>query len=112
MEDLQSGNGAPKPGKIHPGGRDEQSADRIGQPSIWAPFRKLMAITTGIAIAAVFAASAWLHASGAPARWELYAAVAGGVAGTLLLTGALMGLVFVSARSGHDDDVDRRSHDN
>lgn len=90
--------------------RGPQADENLDQASVWAPFRRLMAITATIAVVAVMAASAWLYASGAPARWELYAAVAGGVAGTLLLTGALMGLVFVSSRSGHDDDVDRRSH--
>lgn len=67
-----------------------------------------MAITTVLAIIAVLAALAWLDSTGAPPRWELYLAVTVGVAGTLLLTGALMGLVFVSSRSGHDDSVDRR----
>ena len=67
-----------------------------------------MALTSGLAIIAVVAALAWLDATGAPARWELYLAVTVGVAGTLLLTGALMGLVFVSSRSGHDESIDRR----
>ena len=53
------------------------------------------------------AALAALHITGAPQRWELWLAVAGGVAGTVLLTGALMGLVFVASRSGHDDHVGR-----
>jgi hypothetical protein len=47
----------------------------------------------------------WLQASGAPPRWELWLAAAGGIAGTMLLTGALMGLVFLSNRSGHDASV-------
>jgi hypothetical protein len=37
----------------------------------------------------------------------LWLAVAGGVGGSVLLSGALMGLVFVSNRSGHDDSVGR-----
>jgi hypothetical protein len=44
-------------------------------------------------------------------RWELLLAVSVGVAGTLLLTGALMGLVFVSNRSGHDASVGRSETD-
>lgn len=67
-----------------------------------------MKVTGVLAMVAVLAALAWLRWTGAPARWELYLAVTVGVAGTLLLTGALMGLVFVSSRSGHDDSVDGR----
>ena len=75
--------------------------------SAWAPFRRLMRVVALSALLAVIAALAWLQASGAPARWELWLAVAGGVAGSVLLSGALMGLVFVSNRSGHDDSVGR-----
>lgn len=71
------------------------------------PFRRLMRVVGLCALVAVLAALAVLQATGAPARWELWLAVAGGVAGTVLLTGALMGLVFVSNRSGHDDSVGR-----
>jgi hypothetical protein len=67
-----------------------------------------MKVTGALAVVAVIAALLWLRWTGAPARWELYLAVSVGVAGTLLLAGALMGLVFVSSRSGHDDSVDRR----
>lgn len=67
-----------------------------------------MKIIAALAVVAVLAALAWLHWTGAPVRWELYLAVTLGVAGTLLLTGALMGLVFVSSRSGHDESVDGR----
>lgn len=79
--------------------------------SPWAPFRRLMGIVALVSVAAVAAALAWLTASGAPVRWELWLAVAGGVAGTMLLAGALMGLVFVSNRSGHDADIGRADQD-
>lgn len=75
--------------------------------SPWAPFWRLMRIVALCALVAVLAALAWLHVTGAPARWELWLAVAGGVSGSVLLSGALMGLVFVSNRSGHDDSVGR-----
>jgi hypothetical protein len=64
-----------------------------------------MWLCAGLSIAAAAAAILWLKASGAPMRWELLLAVSGGVAGTLLLTGALMGLLFVSNQSGHDASV-------
>lgn len=88
------------------GGRGPQDA---GKPAtIWGPFRRLMKVTGALAVVAVIAALVWLRWMGAPVRWELYLAVSVGVAGTLLLAGALMGLVFVSSQSGHDESVDRR----
>jgi len=71
----------------------------------WAAFRHLMRWTLLATVAAMGLGLWWLHASGAPARWELWLAAAGGIAGTMLLTGALMGLVFLSNRSGHDANV-------
>ena len=37
---------------------------------------------------------------------HLYIATAGGVAFALMLTAALMGLVFLSSGSGHDESID------
>ena len=88
------------------GGADPQHSRP--QTSIWQPFKRLMAVTGALTVIAVAAALAWLDATGAPPRWELYLAVSLGIAGTLLLTGALMGLVFVSSRSGHDESIDPR----
>lgn len=79
--------------------------DPAAPVSVWVPFRRLMRIVSLCAVLAVAAALAWLRATGAPDRWELWLAVSGGIAGTVLLSGALMGLVFLSNRSGHDDDV-------
>lgn len=73
----------------------------------WAPFWRLLRIVGLCALIAVLAALGALYATGAPARWGLWLAVAGGVGGTVLLSGALMGLVFMSNRSGHDSSVGR-----
>jgi len=82
-------------------------SDSAAASAAWVPFWRLMRIVALCALLAVLAALGWLHATGAPQRWELWLAVAGGVGGTVLLSGALMGLVFVSNRSGHDDSVGR-----
>tara|TARA_R110000765_G_C18743306_1_gene586931 strand:+ start:294 stop:518 length:225 start_codon:yes stop_codon:yes gene_type:complete len=37
---------------------------------------------------------------------HLYIATAGGIALALMLTAALMGLVFLSSGSGHDESID------
>ncbi|WP_164156976.1 hypothetical protein [Sandarakinorhabdus rubra] len=86
----------------------------------WAPVWRLMRLCLGVGVVATGCAYAWLWHDGAPMRWELLLAVAGGICGTLLLTGALMGLLFVSNRSGHDafvasgdpPDADRPDADN
>lgn len=39
---------------------------------------------------------------------HMYIATAAGVAFALMLMGALMGLVFLSSESGHDDSIDDR----
>ena len=70
-----------------------------------------MWLCLGLSLLAAAAAIWWLKTSGAPMRWELLLAVSVGVAGTLLLTGALMGLLFVSNRSGHDASVGRNDSD-
>ncbi len=79
--------------------------------SPWAPLRRLMRWCAALSVLAVAAAFGWLYADGAPMRWELLLAVAAGVSGTLLLTGALMGLVFVSNQSGHDASVGHTDQD-
>ena len=89
----------PRPGPTGP------ADDSAAPVSVWVPFRRLMLIVTLCAVVAVGVALAVLRATGAPDRWELWLAVSGGIAGTVLLTGALMGLVFLSNRSGHDDHI-------
>jgi hypothetical protein len=37
---------------------------------------------------------------------HLYIATAGAIVGAILLTAALMGLVFLSSGSGHDDSIE------
>jgi hypothetical protein len=83
------------------------SSESAAHTAAWAPFWRLLRIVALCALLAVLVALGALLATGAPARWELWLAVAGGVGGTVLLSGALMGLVFVSNRSGHDDSVGR-----
>lgn len=77
-------------------------------------FWRLLAITGAVAVAAIVAALWYAHASGAQLRLHFVVAMSLGIGLTLLLAGALMGLLFFSARSGHDesaferDDLDER----
>lgn len=71
----------------------------------WRRFRRLM-IGMGIAaLAAVIIAIVYLQQQGGPLPVHMLIATIAGVGVTVLLAGALMGLVFVSAGSGHDEDA-------
>ena len=43
-----------------------------------------------------------------PLSWVTVVATIGGVGGSILLAAALMGLVFLSSGTGHDEAVDAR----
>lgn len=73
----------------------------------WARFRTIMAWMTLLAAAAsalAIVALAWVQG---PLHWVTMAAVLGGVGGSVMMAGALMGLVFLSSGSGHDEAVER-----
>jgi hypothetical protein len=57
------------------------------------------------AILTVIAALAWLSSDGSTPSIAEYLATAAGVGLSVLLAGALMGLIFLSSGTGHDEDV-------
>lgn len=73
----------------------------------WARFRSLLAWMT-LAAATIAAAAIVLlaHLQG-PLHLVTMFAILGGVGGSVMLAGALMGLAFLSSGSGHDEDVER-----
>ncbi|WP_454278583.1 hypothetical protein [Sphingomonas sp. Marseille-Q8236] len=74
----------------------------------WARFRRIMAwMTLAAAVAVGFSLAVLAHVHG-PLNGVTILGVIGGIGGMVLLTGALMGLVFLSSGSGHDEDVYRR----
>ena len=85
-------------------------------PSPVRRFWRLMAIMAAVAAIAIGGALFWAQARGTPLRLHFALAMSLGIGLTLLLAGALMGLLFFSSRSGHDesafdrddlDDLDR-----
>lgn len=75
----------------------------------WVRFRTMMAwMTVAAAVAVAFAMVALAQVYG-PLNAVTMLGVIGGIGGMVMLTGALMGLVFLSSGTGHDEDVDRRS---
>ena len=73
----------------------------------WNRFRAIMAwmtLVAAICVAATIVALA--HAQG-PLHLVTMLGVIGGVGGSVMLAAALMGLVFLSSGTGHDEDVTR-----
>nr|WP_246447763.1 hypothetical protein [Novosphingobium flavum] len=71
----------------------------------WARFRRIfraMAWVTAAVVAAVLALLYWLEGF---VSINLFIAAALGIGGMMLLTAALMGLVFLSSGTGHDAAV-------
>jgi hypothetical protein len=59
----------------------------------------------GIAVVAIILALLYLRDSGAPMPLPMVLATIGGVGLSVLLGTALMGLVFLSNSSGHDEEA-------
>lgn len=71
----------------------------------WRRFRRLMAFMAVLALTVAGGSLWWLRATGVPMHVHFVIAFSLAVVVSLLLAGALMGLVFVSNSSGHDRDV-------
>jgi hypothetical protein len=69
---------------------------------------RLVGLMAAIAALTIAGALYYVQASGTPLRLHTALAMSLGIGLTLLLAGALMGLLFFSARSGHDE---RALHD-
>ncbi|HUD30530.1 MAG TPA: hypothetical protein VMQ93_16800 [Novosphingobium sp.] len=77
----------------------------------WARYlrvmRWMMTVTVGLVIGSVIL----LYRSNGMVSIHFYIATALGVGFTMLLASALMGLVFLSSGTGHDDAIDDLSED-
>jgi len=71
----------------------------------WARYRRLMRFMLMLTIGVVVLALALLYKQGSAASIHFYIATALGIGFTMLLTGGLMGLVFLSSGTGHDESV-------
>lgn len=72
----------------------------------WGRFRRIMGWMTLAALATVGIVLWWLHQSMGEMPWAMIGAVVAGVGLSVLLGAGLMGLVFLSSGTGHDEDVD------
>lgn len=78
----------------------------------WARYRRLMRFMFGVTVGVVAIALALLYKYNGAVSVHFYIAVALGIGFSMLLTSALMGLVFLSNGTGHDESVDNRMPDN
>ena len=71
----------------------------------WARYKRILRLTAIAAVPLVLVVLAGLYAVRGPISIHFYIATALGVAFIVLMTGALMGLVFLSSGTGHDEAV-------
>jgi len=71
----------------------------------WARYRRIMKALLAVTIGVVAAAMLAIYLGEDPVSIHFYIATALGIGFTMLLAGALMGLVFLSSGTGHDDSV-------
>jgi hypothetical protein len=74
----------------------------------WARYRRIMKLLMAVTVGTVLFALALLYAYNGAISVHFYIAVALGISFTMLLGGGLMGLVFLSNGTGHDESVDNR----
>ncbi len=71
----------------------------------WARYRRLMRFMMGVTLAVVVIAMALLYKHNGLVSIHFYIATALGIGFAMLLMSALMGLVFLSSGTGHDEAI-------
>lgn len=72
----------------------------------WKRYRRILKWMTLVALASVGAALGWLYLQRGELNLHIVIATTLGVGLTVFLAAALMGLVFLSSGTGHDEDVE------
>lgn len=74
----------------------------------WARYRRLLKVMAGIAVLCIAIVLVGLYVETGPLGLGVVLMVTGGVGFSVMLMAALMGLVFLSSGTGHDEAVDDR----
>lgn len=74
----------------------------------WARYRRLMRLMFGMTLGVVIVALALMYRQVGLFSIHLFIATALGIGFTMLLMSALMGLMFLSSGTGHDEALDDR----
>ena len=77
----------------------------------WARYRRLMRLMFGITVATVIIALALVYREVDEVSPHFFIATALGIGFSMLLMSALMGLVFLSSGTGHDESVENSLED-
>ncbi|MEM9085004.1 MAG: hypothetical protein AAGB23_03670 [Pseudomonadota bacterium] len=88
--------------------KDSPLDDPQNAAHAWTRFRYIMRVLAMVTVGSTAALVAVLWVLFPDASIHFFVAVALGAAFTMGLTGALMGLVFLSNGTGHDEAVDNR----
>lgn len=72
----------------------------------WARYRRIMRFMLLLTIAVVAIAMVFLYKFNETASAHFFIASALGIGFTMLLAGALMGLIFLSSGTGHDEAIE------
>ena len=73
----------------------------------WARYKRMMKWMVAVTVVTVALSLLYLRQSGAPMPLHMVVATIAGVGLTILVGTGLMGLVFLSNRSGHDEEAAR-----
>lgn len=94
----------------HVGGMTRKSPldDPVNAAHAWARYRQIMKVLLAATVLVVAIAMGLLFAYNGMISVHFYIAVALGISLTMLLGGGLMGLVFLSNGTGHDESVDNQ----
>lgn len=79
--------------------------DKPNAAFAWKRWRRMMALMTAVTLVTLGAVFTWFATGDEPVSIHFYIATALGIGAMMLLTGALMGLVFLSNGTGHDDSI-------
>ena len=78
----------------------------------WARFRRIMWAMTAFSLAVGFAVAGLIWWTNGPGPWIFVVMIVIGVFATIMMAALLMGLMFLSSGTGHDDQIeDRTSRD-
>ena len=77
----------------------------------WARFKRLMRFMVAVTVTTVIVSLGILYAYNGFVSIHFYIAAGLGIGLAMLLMSALMGLVFLSSGTGHDETVDDRIND-
>lgn len=77
----------------------------------WARYKRLMRLMLGLTVGVVIIALALIYRGWGMDSAHMFIAVALGIGFSMLLAGALMGLMFLSSGTGHDEAVADGSDD-